>query len=56
MNELLQYIDNYEGLVVAVHDSDSIVWSLAIPDSEVVFPFGVRKGMKVGDWIQFNCT
>ncbi|VDK87369.1 unnamed protein product [Litomosoides sigmodontis] len=50
------YINNYKGLVVAIHDSDAIVWSLAIPDSEVVFLFGVRMGMKVGDWIQFNCT
>ncbi|VBB31086.1 unnamed protein product [Acanthocheilonema viteae] len=50
------YIDNYEGLVTAVHDSDAKVWSLAIPDSEVVFFFGARKGMKVGDWVQFNCA
>ncbi|EJD73764.1 hypothetical protein LOAG_18833 [Loa loa] len=34
---LKKYIDNYEGLVTAVHDSSAVVWSLAIPDSEVNF-------------------
>uniref|UniRef100_A0A0R3RL22 S1 motif domain-containing protein n=1 Tax=Elaeophora elaphi TaxID=1147741 RepID=A0A0R3RL22_9BILA len=53
---LKKYIDNYEGLVIAVQNSDAKVWSLAIPESEVVFFFGARKGMKVGDWVQFNCT
>lgn len=53
---LKKYIDNYEGLVIAVHDSSAKVWSLAIPDSEIVFFLGARKGMKVGDWVRFNCT
>uniref|UniRef100_A0AAF5Q5Y6 p-granule-associated protein DEPS-1 second OB-fold domain-containing protein n=1 Tax=Wuchereria bancrofti TaxID=6293 RepID=A0AAF5Q5Y6_WUCBA len=53
---LKKYTDNYEGLVIAVHDSSAKVWSLAIPDSEIVFFLGARKGMKVGDWVQFNCT
>ncbi|VDK69576.1 unnamed protein product [Onchocerca ochengi] len=50
------YIDNYQGLVTEVNDSSAKVWSLAIPDSEVVFLFGARDGMKVGDWVQFNCA
>uniref|UniRef100_A0A915PU81 p-granule-associated protein DEPS-1 second OB-fold domain-containing protein n=1 Tax=Setaria digitata TaxID=48799 RepID=A0A915PU81_9BILA len=53
---LKKYIDNYEGLVTAVHDSSARVWSLAIPDSDVIFLFGAREGMKVGDWVQFNCA
>ncbi|VDO34990.1 unnamed protein product [Onchocerca flexuosa] len=53
---LKKYIDNYQGLVTEVNDSSAKVWSLAIPDSEVVFLFGAREGMKVGDWVQFNCA
>ncbi|KAM3717999.1 Catalase-peroxidase [Dirofilaria immitis] len=56
VKSLKKYIDNYEGIVTAVYDSSAKVWSLAIPDTEVVFLFGAREGMKVGDWVQFNCA
>ncbi|MCP9259718.1 hypothetical protein DINM_003073 [Dirofilaria immitis] len=41
------YIDNYEGIVTAVYDSSAKVWSLAIPDTEVVFLLVL---VKTDDW------
>ncbi|KHN86345.1 Nuclear nucleic acid-binding protein C1D [Toxocara canis] len=47
--------DNYEGIVVRTIEDQAIVWSAAISISEVLFLFGARDGMIVGDWLQFNC-
>ncbi|VDN03379.1 unnamed protein product [Thelazia callipaeda] len=54
LHELLQYAGCYEGLVTAIKEECAFVWCLTLTFSEVLFINGPYKGMKVGDWIQFN--